>query len=174
MDISEAKKVLEEVLTRLSIAVKRVEVVAGDPHPFLSVTTADSGVLIGIQGEHLRALNYLVKKILEARHGGSIQNEQPFLIDVNGYYRKRMIQLKQQARILAERARAYKADVEMEPVNAYERLIVHDVFSNDPEIYTESVGVGKGRHIVFKYKHSTNTLVNDKALFSDSPERAEK
>ena len=56
------------------------------------------------------------------------------------------------ARMLAQRARLFKHDVEMEPKSAYERLVIHELFSNDPEIKTESAGEGKFRHIVLKYK----------------------
>lgn len=166
MQISKAKKILEEVLTILGINVRRIEVVAGEPHTLLSVSTPDSGLLIGTQGENLRALNYLVKKIVEANTEDAEEN-QPFLIDVNGYYRRRMAELRQQARILAERARTFKSDVMMEPTNAYERMIVHATFADDLEIYTESSGVGRKRHIVFKYKKPQEAIsITDKDLFS--------
>jgi spoIIIJ-associated protein len=60
--------------------------------------------------------------------------------------------VRQNARPLAQRARLFKHDVEMAPMSAYERLVVHELFSEDPEIKTESAGEGKFRHIVLKYK----------------------
>ena len=55
-------------------------------------------------------------------------------------------------RLLAQRARLFKHDVEMGPMSAYERLVVHELFADDPEIKTESQGEGKFRHIVLKHK----------------------
>ncbi len=167
MNISEVKKILEDVLNKLGINVKRIEVVSGDPHPLLCVTTEDSGILIGAGGENLRALNHLVKKITEIRINKT-SDFIPFLIDVNGYHRKRIANIQQNASVLAERARIFKSDVAMDPLNAYERMIVHAAFSKDLNIYTESSGEGRARHIVFKYqKEKNNTITADRALFSE-------
>lgn len=169
MQISIAKQVVENVLKKLGIAVRRIEVVAGDPHPIISVTTPDSRMLIGVQGEHLRSLNYLVKKIVETKQGkGDRASENSgFLIDINGYHRKHISELKQQARILAERARTYKADVAMPPLNPYERMIIHATYAHDTDITTESAGFGKERHIIFKCRKNQDTLSGDKALFAE-------
>jgi len=66
MQISKAKQNLEQILKKLAVDVKKIEVVAGEPHTILSITTTDSGLLIGANGDNLRALNYLVKKITDA------------------------------------------------------------------------------------------------------------
>lgn len=166
MQISEVKKILEEILHKLSIDVKRVEVVASDPHTFLSISTPDSGILIGVQGENLRALNYLIKKIVEAK--SSSQDQFPsFIVDVNGYHRRRVAELRQRAHVLAERARTFKSDIAMDPLNSYERMIVHAALVDDLEVRTESAGIGKERHIVFKYENSEeSTSTSDKELFA--------
>jgi len=170
MEISEAKKVLEKILKELTVDISSIEVVAGDPHPILSVVTPDSGLLIGVQGENLRALNYIVKKIVEAKKRGLEVNTKTntFLIDVNGYHKRHIEHIKQQAQTLAERARMYKSEVSMDPVNSYERMIVHAVFSDDEEIFTESSGIGGMRHIVFKYKKKERKdQTSDKYLFAE-------
>ncbi len=167
MNISEAKKILEDILNKLGVNVKRVEVVSGEPHPLLSITTEDSGILIGMGGENLRALNHLVKKVVRSRFSKT-SDQIPFLIDVNGYHRKRIANIQQNASVLAERARVFKTDVAMDPLNAYERMIVHATFSKDLNIYTESSGEGRARHIVFKYQKEKNSVsVPDKVLFSE-------
>ena len=71
---------------------------------------------------------------------------------MNGYQRKKVKVIQQQADLLAERARTFRANVEMQPLNAYERMLVHSLFSDVSDIETESTGVGKQRRIVFKYK----------------------
>ena len=63
-----------------------------------------------------------------------------------------MERVRANARMLAQRARLFKRDVEMSPMNPYERLVVHELFAEDPEIQTLSEGEGKFRHIVLKYR----------------------
>ena len=53
---------------------------------------------------------------------------------------------------MAERARFFKKDIEMSPMTAYERMIVHSSFSDFPDIETESFGGGRDRFVVIKYK----------------------
>lgn len=115
----------------------------------IAVTSPDSARLIGPNGEHLRALNMIARRLVEARDGEDAAN---FLIDVNGHHETAMEKVRQNARMLAQRARLFKHDVELEPMSSYERLVVHELFAEDPEIKTESAGEGKFRHIVLKYK----------------------
>ena len=116
-----------------------------------AVTSPDSARLIGERGEHLRALNTVARRLVEAEHG---EDAASFLIDVNGYHESQMEKVRQSARMLAQRARLFKHDVELHPMSPYERLVVHELFAEDPEIKTESAGEGKFRHIVLKYKDS--------------------
>ena len=116
----------------------------------IAVTSSDSARLIGPNGEHLRALNMIASRLVEAKHG---EESAGFLIDVNGYHETAMEKVRQSARMLAQRARLFKHDVDLEPMSSYERLVVHELFAEDPEIKTESAGEGKFRHIVLKHKN---------------------
>ena len=69
--------------------------------------------------------------------------------------------LKNEALVLAQRAKAFKSNVEMAPMNAYERMIIHSVFASDKEIKTESEGEGKMRRIVFKYTKDKQTMTDN-------------
>lgn len=115
----------------------------------VAVTSPDSARLIGPNGEHLRALNMLARRLIENKHG---EDAASFLIDVNNYHETAMEKVRQSARMLAQRARLFKHDVDLEPMSSYERLVVHELFAEDPEIKTESAGEGKFRHVVLKYK----------------------
>lgn len=111
----------------------------------------DAKNIIGPHGEHLRALNALARRLVEAKHG---EEAAAFLIDINRYHEEKMDAVRANANMLAQRARLFKHDVEMNPMSPYERLVVHELFSDDPDIQTESHGEGKFRHIVLKYKNS--------------------
>ncbi|MDP6387992.1 MAG: R3H domain-containing nucleic acid-binding protein [Candidatus Pacebacteria bacterium] len=150
----ELKVITKDFLEKLTVEFESIEVLENDVHPTVLIKTSDSGVLIGNNGENLRALNHLVKKIVEKKLSGeNPENKIQFLLDVNGYHGKKMETLKNQAKILAERARMFKSSVEMSPMNAYERMIIHATFAKDSEIKTESEGEGKMRRVVLKYKN---------------------
>lgn len=143
------KETIRTFVERLSVEVTSIEVVATPVHPLYTIYTNDSKLLIGPQGEHIRALNTLIKRMLEKQIGADMPH---FLIDVDGYHKKRIDELGQNARLLAERVRAFRSYAEMSPMNAYERMIVHATFANDPDIETVSEGEGKYRHVVIRYK----------------------
>ena len=121
----------------------------------IRISSPDSARLIGPHGEHLRALNVIARRLIEQKCGEESAN---FSLDVNSYHEAQMERVRAQARMLAQRARLFKHEVDMPPMSPYERLIIHELFAEDPEIKTESAGEGKFRHIVLKYR--------DKALVS--------
>jgi spoIIIJ-associated protein len=143
----------------LGVEVAEVAVATGAPaspktagrggRTVVSVQSPDSKLLIGPHGEHLRSLNTLARRLVEAKHG---EEAASFIVDVNGYHEEKLEAVRQNARMLAQRARLFKRDVEMSPMSPYERLVVHELFAEDPEIKTESSGEGRFRHIVLKYK----------------------
>lgn len=142
------KKLIEEFLNKLTVEFDEIEIIDDIAHPTILIKTKDSGVLIGNNGESLRAFNHIIKRIIERKFP---ENNTRFLLDINGYYDQRISILKNKAFMLAERAKTFKSDIDMSPINAYERMMVHSMFVNDDEIKTESEGIGKTRHIVFKY-----------------------
>ena len=136
---------VSNLLSLLDVESK-VELKTGN-RTVVAVTSPDHARLIGPNGEHLRALNMITRRLVENKHEDALN----FLIDVNGYHEEQLEKVRQNARMLAQRARLFKHDVELEPMSAYERLVVHELFADDAEIKTESAGEGKFRHIVLKY-----------------------
>jgi len=118
-------------------------------------------MLIGPHGETLSALNMLARRLVETKAPESKPN---FLIDVGGYHEERLEELRSSARLLATRARLFKHEVELPPMSSYERLVIHEMFADDPEIETTSEGEGKFRHIVLKYKTQPTTDNKDSSL----------
>jgi hypothetical protein len=55
------------------------------------------------------------------------------------------------AHMMAERAKFFKTNIEMDPMSAYERRIIHSFLQNVPEVTTESKGEGADRRVVIKY-----------------------
>ena len=148
MDADALKQLVGDMLSALCVSVDTIEVSSGG-RTVVAVSTPDSSLVIGERGETLQALNTLARRIAEKRSGREAAS---FLIDVNGYHEGRLQEMRDKVKLLAERARTFNHEVELEPMSSYERLVVHEMFAEDPDIETESRGEGKIRHIVLKCK----------------------
>jgi spoIIIJ-associated protein len=151
MDPQLLKTLVSNLIDLLGFNVNSIDVKTGH-RTLVSVRSNDSKELIGPDGEHLRALNTIAKRMVEHAHG---EEAASFLIDVNDYHEAQLEHVRASARMLAQRARLFKHDVELPPQSPYERLVIHELFAEDPEIKTESAGEGKFRHVVLKYRSGT-------------------
>lgn len=150
---------IHDLLPRLGFEVKSVSHLQDeDIHTdIFSIETDDPELLIGRNGDVLRAVNHIIHRMVEADKEISIGTDQSFFIDVDGYYQKNLQEIKTKARIVAERARSFKSDIALDPMSAYDRMVVHAYMKQYDDIETESFGYGKGRHVVIKYLHKSST-----------------
>lgn len=79
------------------------------------------------------------------------ESESPCTIDINYYRRERERLIADLARAAAHKAMVTKSEVELPPMNAYERRLVHLEITSNPSLKTESVGLGKSRRVVIKH-----------------------
>lgn len=151
MEHTKIKKNIEDLLKLMNVTVESVEVVSpeGASHHRFQIISSDSPLLIGQNGENLEALNYVVRRIVSR----TLRDVEPikFTIDVNGYYEKSLDTVKTKAKIMLERARSFKMDIEMDPMSSYERMLIHSFLETEKDIKTESKGEGKTRRVVIKY-----------------------
>lgn len=155
--MQDAEHILRELLDAAGFAYTDItsSTIAGQA--IFSVQADDGRDLIGHRGETIHAIDHLVKKILEQRASnkntgdGSRDANHHFLVDVNGYRAKQIKDLQMKALMMAERARSFQYDVELTPMSAYERLIIHTTLHGSPNIKTESQGEGRNRRVVIKY-----------------------
>jgi spoIIIJ-associated protein len=139
-------ELVREFLKHMNIDARVEEGVIGDSTAFL-IRTDEAGLLIGESGANLFALNYLLRKIIEKQTGSQ---EKQFLIDVNDYQRHRFDELRDTARMGAQRVRYFKKDVTLDTMSAFERRIVHMALQEYPDIETESIGQGLDRRVVIR------------------------
>ena len=111
--------------------------------------------LIGMHGDTIHAIDTLVKKIIEQRRAAGGTDMPLFLVDIDEYRTKHIKELQSKAKMMAERARSFQYDVELSPMTAYERLIVHTALAEEPNVKTESQGEGRNRRVVIKYRAGT-------------------
>lgn len=151
METQAIKKTIEDILSLLGVSYELT--IVDDESTgttCFNIKTGDPHILIGHEGAHLTALSHIIKRIAD-RANNNKKNQTPFVVDVNNYQGRKTEDLKNKAAMLAERARYFKSDVEMSPATAYERMIIHSIFSNVKDIKTESVGEGRTRRVVIKY-----------------------
>lgn len=120
-----------------------------------SIRTEHPGSPIASHPDAIHSLDVLIKKIAEKQTiSQSDADDAPntlFFVDINGQRTKQIKDIQAKALIMAERARSFQYDVELSPMSAYERLIVHTTLAEAPNIKTESQGEGRGRRVVIKY-----------------------
>jgi spoIIIJ-associated protein len=93
--------------------------------------------LIGRQGQTLADLQYILNRMLFQQDPSAPR----VTVDVGGYRSQAREALIQRAREAAEKVRRLGDIVELEPLNAFERRIVHQLFKDDPDVETHSVEV---------------------------------
>ncbi len=148
----EVEKTIKEMLDTLGASYSAVTKSEVAGQTIFTIETEDARKLIGMHGDTIHAIDMLVKKILEKRMPLPEGEEAPmFLVDVNDYRAKQIRDLQTKALMMAERARSFQYDVELSPMSAYERLIVHTALQDAPNVKTESQGEGRNRRVVIKY-----------------------
>jgi spoIIIJ-associated protein len=130
------KTTLEKILDLLGFTAT-VEENHMEDGILLDVKTEDSGRLIGRQGQTLSDLQYITNRLL-------FQNDPTapkVMVDVSGYRAQAREALIKKAKEAAEKVRRWGDVVELEPLNAFDRRIIHQALKDDPSIETHSVEV---------------------------------
>jgi spoIIIJ-associated protein len=132
----DAKSILEELLKHLGFQTTITETnIEGTL--LLDVQTDDPGRLIGRQGQTLSELQYVVNRIIFRQDPTSPK----VTLDVGNYRSQQRESLVKKAKEAAEKVRRWGDIVELEPLNAFDRRIVHNALKDDPDIETHSVEV---------------------------------
>ncbi len=113
----------------------------------------DLGVLIGRHGQTIDALQYLANAICHRTQG---EDRMRVVVDAAGYRARRAATLESAARSAAEQASATGNRVELEPMTAVERRIVHELLKDDPEVETSSEGAEPARFVVVVPRHAAD------------------
>jgi spoIIIJ-associated protein len=125
-----------------------------------NIDTDHGRALVYRNAEGMQALNYVLRKVIEKSLGE--ENGSPttsVIIDIFNTEKKRIENLRNMAHMMAERARYFKSSIDVDPMSPYDRRIVHEYVSTTmPDLSTESVGEGRDRHIVIKYKGESNSI----------------
>ncbi len=108
-----------------------------EENPMLNIVTEDSGRLIGRKGQTLAALQFVLNRILYKED----DHAQKITLDVAGYRMAARDELVKKAKADAEKVRRWGDVIELEPMNAFDRRLVHRSLKDDPDIETHSIEV---------------------------------
>jgi spoIIIJ-associated protein len=129
----EAKEILDTMLGYLGF-VAEIQEVETENGRQLQVFTAESDVLIGPEGETLEDLQYLLNRILHAND----RNAPRVQVDIAHWRAMRDDKLRQRVRQVADTVRISGRPVKLEPMNSYDRRIVHNTLKDNPDVMSFS------------------------------------
>jgi len=152
MEHGAIKNIITSMLDSLGVLYSDVEITTDDTGTVFMIRTEDARQLIGYRGATLSALNHIVKRIVEKEEN---DKDTRFSVDVNEYQKETNDQLRLRAKMLADRVRSLSSKTELEPMTAYERMIIHTTLESIPDIHTESVGKGHERRVVISYREES-------------------
>lgn len=114
----------------------------------INIDGEGSGVLIGHHGETLDSLQYLANLAANKKVEGEKREHVKITLDAEGYRAKREETLRALARRMADKVLRYKKSVMLEPMNPYERRIIHSEVQNIEGVATNSIGSENNRKVV--------------------------
>ena len=118
--------------------------------PYFNVIAPNTSVLIGRSGRTIEALQTIVSQMINSE----INTYYRYVIDVNDYKENRKKRLEKMAKYTAKDVAKTKTEAHLEPMNAFERRIIHTALSESKDVMTESEGEGNERHVVIKLKEA--------------------
>ena len=129
-----------------------VEKTEDDETVLLNVVSEDSGDIIGHRGDVLESLRFLTA--VAARNG---EGKKQVIVDCNGYREKRAKTLEKLARNLEQKVIRTGRKTRLEPMNSYERRIIHTALKNSDKVETHSEGTEPVRYVVIQKKQREKT-----------------
>jgi predicted RNA-binding protein Jag len=159
MNKEQIQNLIKELIEKTTVTVKSVSITEDGPKStWFSVEVNEPHFFTARDAEALYALNHLIRRIIEMKipTSSSITSkreagEGSILIDINDFQKKKVENVRAIAHLMSERARYFKSNIEVDPMSAFERRIVHEFLSNATDLKTESVGFGPSRRVVIKY-----------------------
>ena len=145
-DVLEYIKELIKNITKYMGLTVNMEVKKRDDSVTISLYSDNNAILIGKDARTLNALTTIIKQAI-FNQIGTYYN---FVLDVSEYKEKQQFFIERAAKKTAKEVARTKIEAKLEPMNSYERRIVHNVLTNFRGVYTESEGVEPHRYVVIK------------------------
>ncbi len=139
------KEYLEELLTNMGLEVN-METMLREDVMYIKIYTDHNPIVIGKNGNTLKALETIVKQKINTEF-----NIRPYIcLDVEDYREKQQRRLEFMAKKIAKEVVKTKVEAHLDPMNAYDRRIIHNILSDFKGVSTISEGEEPNRHIIIK------------------------
>ncbi len=144
-----AENFLNEVFKAMNMTVsQKIEYDEENKTMEIDLSGDEMGVLIGKRGQTLDSLQYLVSLVVNKTSDEYIRVK----LDTENYRKRRKETLENLARNISYKVKRTKRPVSLEPMNPYERRIIHSALQNDRYVTTHSEGEEPFRHVVVTLK----------------------
>ena len=142
-----ALEFLKEVTEQMGLEIE-LSARANDGNVFVNIQGKDSGTIIGKRGQTLDAIQYLTSLVVNKDEENYIR----VVVDAENYRAKREKTLEKLANRLADKVVKTKRSVRLEPMNPYERKVIHATLQHNPRVTTRSEGQDPYRRVIIELK----------------------
>lgn len=146
--VLEAKFFLRKLLDAMKVKAE-IKISEKDDTIYINVVSPNMALLIGHHGDTLDSLQYLISLVINKDNTEEFKR---VILDIENYRIKREDTLKRLAIKFADNAKKYKKPQRFEPMNPYERRIIHSSLQDLPNIITYSEGEEPNRRVIVEYK----------------------
>ena len=147
-DVLEYIKELIREITKLMGLTVNMEIKKREDNVTISIYSDNNAILIGKDAKNLNALTTIIKQAVNKE----INTYYNFVLDVSEYKEKQQFFIEKAAKKIAREVARTKVEAKLDPMNSYERRIVHNALTNFKGVYTESEGEEPHRYVVIKPK----------------------
>lgn len=146
--INECEKFVRDVLSAMDMKdVKVKSCIDEDGALSIDMEGSNMGILIGKRGQTLDSLQYLTNRVANKMQDGYVRVK----LDTEDYRKRRKQTLENLAKNIASKVKRTRRTVSLEPMNPYERRIIHSALQSDPAVSTHSEGEEPYRRVVVTY-----------------------
>lgn len=145
--VEHIKDLIKGIITDMGLSVN-MEVKKREESLTITIYSDNNAVLIGKNAKTLEALSTIIKQSVYNEIGENYK----FVLDIGEYKQKREWNLERMAKNIAREVAKTKIEVKLDPMNSYERRIIHNTLTNNKRVYTESSGEEPNRFVVIKPK----------------------
>ncbi len=141
------KETINTILSLMNVEVN-LEVRRREKNIEIKIFSDHNSILIGRDGKTLDSLQNIIRQIVDRKVG----DEYRIMLDIENYRDKKISNLERTAKRIAREVKNTGVETKLEPMNSYERRIIHNVLSQNKYVYTESIGEEPNRCVVIKLK----------------------
>ena len=146
VDVVEELKSFVKGITKLMGIEVNLEVKNREDNVSITLYSDNNNILIGKGGRTLDSISMIAKQYIKNEIGTNFR----FQLDVGEYKVKQQKNIEYLAKKIAREVAKTKIEAKLDPMNSYERRLVHSVLSDNEKVYTESIGEEPNREVVIK------------------------